>query len=62
MGISAFGKVLLTHYADAQFILEGRDEAEIEKKNLCLNFCLALKYEFLFHQEVTLLKSQIYCF
>lgn len=33
VGISAFGKVLLTHYADAQFILEGSDEAEIEKKN-----------------------------
>ena len=52
VGISAFGKVLLTHYADAQFTLEGREEAEIDReKKLCLNFsCLALKYEFLFHQ------------
>ena len=43
VGISAFGKVLLKHYADAQFTLEGREEAEIEKKIMFKFFLSGLK-------------------
>jgi len=43
VGISAFGKVLLKQYADAQFTLEGREEAEIEKKIMFKFFLSGLK-------------------
>ena len=49
-GTSAMGEVWLILNADAQFILEGREEAQQTGKKKCLIFsCLASKCEFLFY-------------
>ena len=48
-GISALGKIWLTHSAEAQCTLEGKHEANGQRKILCLKFsCLTIKYDFYF--------------
>ena len=46
---SAMGEVWLTLSAEAQFILEGREEAQQTEKNCLIFSCLASKCEFLFY-------------
>ena len=41
------------HNVDTQCTVGGREEAKRQRKKLCLNFCLAIKYKFYFTSTYT---------
>ena len=47
-GISALGEVWLMHNADVQCTSRGVGGPNGQRRIVCLNFCLTLKYEFYF--------------